>query len=209
MTKTQKLIFEIVVAVLMIALLTGALVYYNAIDKVPVEDLEQGDDNNNPDQGNNNGVIIPTGYQVGFMCPTYDLQNVYDNNKTNVESLRGKVVVINFWYTTCGPCVAELPHFNELANNYQDEVAVVIVHAAFDFEDVIPYLDEHYPNTKMISVFDEAVPNKGDYYFKKLGGKDAYPKTVVLDKEGVVTKNVNGSIPSYSVLESYVLEAMA
>ena len=94
MTKQQKLIFEIVVAILMVALLTGALVYYNAIDKIPETDLEQNDDTTS---GDGDDVFIPTGSKVGFRCPTYDLQNVFDSNKTNVADLKGKVVVVNFW----------------------------------------------------------------------------------------------------------------
>lgn len=202
MTKTQKLIFEIVVAVLMIALLTGALVYYNAIDKVPTDFEEDNDDNPSNE-------FIPTGNQVGFMCPTYDLRNVYDSGKTNVENLRGKVVVINFWYTTCGPCVAELPYFNQLANAYADDVTVLIIHAAFDEETTAPYIDKHYPNTKMLTAFDDAVANQSDYFYKKLGGKGTYPMTVILDENGVITHNVKKSISGYAELEGYVQEALS
>ena len=206
MTKQQKLIFEIVVAILMIALLTGALVYYNAIDKIPETDLEQNDDNTS---GDGDDVFIPTGSKVGFRCPTYDLQNVFDSNKTNVADLKGKVVVVNFWYTTCGPCVAELPYFNQIADNYADDVVVLIVHAAFDHDTTAPYLNETYPNTKMLAVFDEAVSGNNDYFYNKLGGKGTYPMTVILDENGIITHNVKKSISGYAELEGYVQEALA
>ncbi len=199
MTKTATFIIKIVIVVLMVALLTGALVYYNAIDKV--EDLKK--------PGNTGNVgNVSVGNFVGDLCPTYDLKNVYGDGTTNIESLRGKVVVINFWYTTCGPCVAELPYFNQLANEYDGQVEVVIVHAAFDFETTAPYLDNKYPNTKMIAVFDEAVPNKDDYYYKQLGGKSTYPMTIILNSEGVITHSIKKSISGYAELEGYVKDAL-
>ena len=214
MIKNKKLILEIIVAVLMVALLTGALVYYNAIDKLPASDLEQGEDSGSTDNGGDNGggsnpgFVLP-GNQPGNRCPTYDLRNVFGGGTTNTESLRGKVVVINFWYTTCGPCVAELPYFNQIANTYSDDVAVVIVHAAFDEDTTGGYINENYPGTKMIAVFDEKVPNQSDYYYKKLGGKGTYPMTVILDKDGIVTHNIKTSIHSYDELDGYVQTALS
>lgn len=214
MIKNKKLILEIIVAVLMVALLTGALVYYNAIDKLPPSDFEQGEDSGSTDNGGDNGggsnpgFVLP-GNQPGNRCPTYDLRNVFGGGTTNTESLRGKVVVINFWYTTCGPCVAELPYFNQIANTYSDDVAVVIVHAAFDEDTTGGYINENYPGTKMIAVFDEKVPNQSDYYYKKLGGKGTYPMTVILDKDGIVTHNIKTSIHSYDELDGYVQTALS
>ena len=202
MTKNKKLIWEIVVVVLMIALLTGVLVYYNAIDKIPTSDLNQDNAGDNDDTD-----FIPYGYDPGFKCPTYDLQNVYDSGKTNIADLRGKVVIINFWYTTCQPCIAELPHFNELATNYQEDVVIIIVHAAFDQETTAPWLNEHFPGTKMKAVFDEKVQGEGDYYYTKLGGGLGYPRTLILDKKGIVTHSQNGGI-TYTLLESKVQEAL-
>ena len=217
MIKNKKLILEIIVAVLMIALLTGALVYYNAIDKLPPSDFEQGDgntdngstDGGSTDGGNTPGFIMP-GNQPGNRCPTYDLRNVFGGGTTNVEDLKGKVVVINFWYTTCGPCVAELPYFNQLASTYQDDVAVVIVHQANNDQDTADdFILDEYPGTKMIAVFDEKVPNQSDYYYKKLGGKGTYPMTIILDKEGIVTHNIKTSIHSYEELDGYVQTALS
>src|SRR5215469_4401406 len=38
--------------------------------------------------------------------------------KVDAESLRGKVVILEFWATWCGPCVAAIPHMNELAEKF-------------------------------------------------------------------------------------------
>lgn len=201
MTKRNKIIIEVVVIFLMIALLTGALVYYNAIDKVPTTDLEE-----NPGDGGDINYI-PTGHQVGMRCPTYDLENVFDDDTTNITDFLGKVVVVNFWYTTCGPCVAELPYFNQIASQYKDDVVVLIVHAAFDFDDVAPFVNEHFPSTNMKAVFDKPGASNTDYYYSKLGGKQTYPMTVIVNGEGIITHNIKNPL-NYDLLETYVNEAI-
>ncbi|MGB3590389.1 MAG: TlpA disulfide reductase family protein [Nonlabens sp.] len=47
--------------------------------------------------------------------------------KAVLNSQADKVQVINFWATWCAPCVEELPAFEELGKNYQDQVEVILV----------------------------------------------------------------------------------
>lgn len=44
---------------------------------------------------------------------------------TDAPNTRGKVLIVDFWATWCGPCKATIPHMNELANRFRPEIAVV------------------------------------------------------------------------------------
>ena len=46
--------------------------------------------------------------------------------KFSLESLKGKVVVLNFWFIACKPCVMEIPELNELVEKYHNEDVVFI-----------------------------------------------------------------------------------
>jgi len=53
-------------------------------------------------------------------APDFTLTAMNDSNYT-LSKLEGKVVLINFWATWCGPCRMEIPEFNELYNNYYEK----------------------------------------------------------------------------------------
>ncbi len=49
-----------------------------------------------------------------------------DGRALNLAAFKGKVVVLNFWATWCGPCVAEMPSLQTLARRYADKSLVVL-----------------------------------------------------------------------------------
>ena len=62
------------------------------------------------------------------VAPLFTLNNL--NNETiSLESLRGKVVVLDFWATWCGPCMRLLPKMEELAEKYKGKVMFYKVNA--------------------------------------------------------------------------------
>lgn len=130
------------------------------------------------------------GYEIGEKCPTFEFESYKTAGNPTGEtfssnSAKGQVLVINFWYITCSSCEAELPHFNEVQGEYADDVKIVVVHAKGfgSMENKQKYIDEHgYGDYQMTFVQD----TEELYLFKKLGGKGAYPITVILDREGII-----------------------
>ena len=44
-----------------------------------------------------------------------------DGNTKSFADFKGKLLVINFWYINCGPCIIEMPYLNNLVREYQNE----------------------------------------------------------------------------------------
>ena len=131
------------------------------------------------------------------------------DGKASIEDYRGKVVVVNFWGTWCGPCKSELPHFNTLADEYSEEVVFFLVHSTYGAVNAESYIAENLSDSRMVFVYDLPLSSDGpDMYFNLLGGTEYYPHTVVLDERGVITYMQDGMM-SYSQLKEKIDNALS
>ncbi len=209
--KRNKIIKISVIASLA-ALLIGALLYYNVFYGMS-DDKDEGSTEAPAEQvtgetdTGDGGIQSPAptvGNKVGNLCPEKTL-DTYDGKTFSIAQTKkqGKVTVINFWGTWCTPCVQELPHFNDIASTYADDVSVVVIHSALDSETGGDHINGIFPDTKMIAAMDTA----NDDYYKALGGTIAYPMTIILDADGVITFTKEGSV-THAQLEDEVKSAL-
>jgi peroxiredoxin len=54
---------------------------------------------------------------LGVTAPNFEATTL-DNKRIELSKLKGQVVVINFWFTRCQPCIEEMPGFNKLVESY-------------------------------------------------------------------------------------------
>lgn len=143
----------------------------------------------------NETANVEIGSEVGMRAQNFTVP-CYDGSAYSSEANTGKVQVINFWATWCGPCVKELPYFDQLQKNYADRVSVIAIHSDLVTEDVPSYL-EKLPYTIPFALDDAGV-------LTGFGGSMMLPHTVVLDENGVIVYNQVGSL-TYEALEKIVL----
>ena len=108
--------------------------------------------------------------------------------------------------------MAELPHFDEIAEEYADSVTVVAFHTNYVFNTAAGFVTENYPDSKMIFAKDVPLDPSDrfspDYYYTTLGGIDeAYPMTVILDKTGTIVARSTSEL-TYDELKTAVEKAL-
>jgi thiol-disulfide isomerase/thioredoxin len=99
-----------------------------------------------------------------------------DGREWDLAALRGKVVVVNFWASWCGPCVEELPVLNALARQDPDKVVVVGVNYKEPLDSIERFSKDHpfaYPVLR---------DRSGDLFRQWTAG--VMPTTILVDRQG-------------------------
>jgi cytochrome c biogenesis protein CcmG, thiol:disulfide interchange protein DsbE len=74
------------------------------------------------------GALTGGAPRVGEQAPDFVLRSL-DGSVVRLSDLRGKVVLVNFWATWCGPCKAEMPDLQAVYEQHKDQLIVLAVNA--------------------------------------------------------------------------------
>lgn len=100
-----------------------------------------------------------------------------NNKKWDSKGLRGKTIVINFWFTACKPCIAEMIYLNKLVEENKDSLVVFIAPAPENESQIKKFL-------KKYSFDYNITPSSTD--FISTMGIENFPTHLVVDKEGII-----------------------
>lgn len=98
--------------------------------------------------------------------------------RINMTSLKGKIVVINYWFIACAPCREEMPQLNKLVEEYKQNKDVVFISITTDKkEEILKFLQSNNFQYQIIADATDLILKDGIL---------AFPTNIVLDKEGRV-----------------------
>ena len=111
-----------------------------------------------------------------------------DMNGVDVKlaTFKGKVILLNFWATWCGPCKAEIPSLVELQNQYRDDLVILGFSVDDTVEKMRPYAAEYQINYPLL------VGNGREDVQEAFGPLYGIPVSVFIDRNGNIAKKHSG-----------------
>jgi peroxiredoxin len=110
------------------------------------------------------------------VAPDFSLKDA-DGKVVHLSDYRGKVVLLDFWATWCGPCKIEIPWFIDFQKQHREGFAVLGVSMDDEgWEVVKPFLAKEKVNYRVLIGNDKTS--------ESYGGIDALPTTFLIDREG-------------------------
>jgi thiol-disulfide isomerase/thioredoxin len=119
------------------------------------------------------------------MAPPFTV-TALDGSKFNLDAMGGRVVLIDFWATWCGPCNEELPHIKKIAKEFAGQ-PLVIISVSWD-EDETKWKNFINKNEMTWVQYRDA-----DHKLSRNFGVEAIPHYFTIDSDGVLTAEMLGS----------------
>ncbi len=122
-------------------------------------------------------------FKTGSSFPYFKATDI-EGNKLSSKNLKGKILVLNYWFINCPPCRMEIPELNKLVEQYKGDSMVVFVAIALDEK----FLLKEFLKT---TPFRYEIVDDGRYYAQK-NSITSFPTNVVVDQEGKIIFHSSG-----------------
>jgi thiol-disulfide isomerase/thioredoxin len=124
---------------------------------------------------------------VGKPAPDFELE-LLGGAKFHLAQNKGKVVILDFWATWCGPCLQAMPQVERVANELKNRnVLLLAVNLQEDAKQIASMLERHKLQPTVALDRDGAVADKY--------AANAIPQTVVIDRDGMIARLFVGGGP--------------
>ncbi len=126
------------------------------------------------------------------VAPNFTIQTL-DGEQISLDQLSGKIVVMDFWATWCGPCVSSVPELKDLTKKYpQSKLELISFSADNDQQSWRDFIAKK--NMEWPQYWDH------DGRIRDAFGVNAFPTYVVIDPEGFIQERIVGLNPQQSVV---------
>lgn len=126
---------------------------------------------------------------VGRPAPDFELE-LLNGGRFHLAKEKGKVVILDFWATWCGPCLQTMPQVERVAAEFKDQgVRLVAVNLQESPDEIRGMLERHQLGPEVALDRDGVVAHRY--------GANAIPQTVVIGRDGVIERLYVGAAPGF------------
>ncbi|TWT98941.1 TlpA disulfide reductase family protein [Neorhodopirellula pilleata] len=141
-------------------------------------------------------AVAETTLGIGDKAPALDIEHYIheDNGFGKVEKFEdGKVYIVEFWATWCGPCIQSMPHLVELQNKYRGEGVQIVSISDEDLETVQELMEQEYPGkeetfAEVTNAYTLTVDPDGSTTedYMRAAGRNGIPASFLVGKTGLI-----------------------
>ncbi len=124
---------------------------------------------------------------VGKAAPQFTLQDL-SGREVSLADYRGKIVILDFWATWCGPCRRSMPMLDEILAEYNGKMSVLAINLREPKDAVRDYI--------LAQGLDSTVLLDGDGSVGRQYGAEAIPMQFLVDQNGIVRDVITGFDPN-------------
>ncbi len=182
---TRTILLVLAVVLLLVAALGAYIAVYGGDAVTPSAQSASA-----PQRGKSAGRVRKVASAAALPAPDFTLKDVADN-ELRLSDYKGKVVILNFWATWCGPCRFETPWLVELREQYHKrgfEIIGVSVDSLDEYDpaEVAAFIKEHKVSYPIVMATKEMV--------SAFGPVTGLPTTLVIDRQGKIRYRHRGLI---------------
>lgn len=127
-------------------------------------------------------------------APQFELKDL-EGNVWSLNELHGKTVILNFWFTSCAPCIKEIPELNMLVQQYKNKDVVFLALTYNTQQQVESFLKKRAFNYAQLTDSSAVIEKYNVFYF---------PTSFVIDKNGMVKGVLESSAAIYQDLKTII-----
>ena len=121
---------------------------------------------------------------IGYEIPEFESISV-KGEAISKKSLKGRISILNFWFSTCQPCIAEIPGFNAIVEKFGNNNVNYISIGRDNEKDIVEFLEDHPWKFQHL-------PSNGDLIENKFKIRWGFPTTFLLNKESEIVFTFSG-----------------
>jgi peroxiredoxin len=139
---------------------------------------------------------IPVGYEKGNRAPEFTLKDI-NGKDVKLSDFRGKIVMVNFWATWCGPCMDELPFFQAISDNQSAGGFKIL---AINDKETKNKITSEFNDKGYTFTFTILLDSTGEVH--TLYNVSRWPTTFFIDAEGIIREIKEESFDSKTEIEN-------
>ena len=126
--------------------------------------------------------------EIGEMAPSFTIESLTGDEKVSLDDFKGKVVILDFWASWCGPCLVAMPKLSALSDELPEARAALLAVSV----DTNPTRAQRFMK-KMGATYDSLIDLSGEV--AAMYNLPGMPTTFVIDQDGKITARLVGFKP--------------